>query len=61
MLCYKDMTFCASSDRCGNTYCQRKFTDKDWHVAIAWWGGDDAPVAWSDFKDDCGKFVEVES
>lgn len=61
MMCFKDMTFCANSDECGNTDCPRKFTDKDRQDAIAWWGSDEVPIAWSDFKDDCGKFVEVES
>jgi hypothetical protein len=58
MLCYKDMTFCADSDQCANSACGRKFTE--WHREDAIrWLGEDAPVAWSSFKDSCGMFVGV--
>ena len=60
MICFRDMTFCASSEQCGNTDCQRKFTDKDKQDAKAWWGSDDFPVAWSSFKDSCGKHIPIE-
>ena len=60
MLCFKDTTFCSSSEQCGNTDCGRKFTDKDREDAKAWWGSYDFPVAWSDFRNDCGKFKPVD-
>lgn len=61
MICFRDTTFCADSDRCANSECGRRFTDQDSKDAIAWWGSDEAPIAWSSFKDDCGKFLANDS
>lgn len=60
MLCFKDTTFCEESHRCANSECGRRFTDQDKADAIRWWGSDEFPIAWSDFKKDCGKFVANE-
>lgn len=53
MLCYMDRTYCVSPgcvDKCG-----RKLTDKIRAEAVAWWGGEGAPIAMSDFCDDNGE------
>lgn len=47
MLCYLDITFCASPD----CKCGRKLTDEIREAAAEWWGGPDAPIATSYF---CG-------
>lgn len=51
MLCFKDMTFCASD--CRNTACVRNWTPLKQQGARKWWGSDDAPVAFSDFSKTC--------
>lgn len=51
MLCFKDQTFCASD--CKNDTCFRHFTDETHQAAREWWGGDDAPIAFSDFSKTC--------
>lgn len=51
MMCYLDMTFCEAA--CENFACRRKFTDADRDKARQWWGGDNAPVAFSDFSPKC--------
>ena len=51
MICYKDMTFCYSD--CANEKCYRFFGEKQNNEAAAWWGSDDAPVAFSDFSEKC--------
>ena len=61
MICFKDTTFCSSSYRCANTECERRFAEKDLEDARTWWGNFDAPIAWSDFRMDCGKFVEAQN
>lgn len=55
MICFRDMTFCASD--CINNACRRHFGDDDRKAADAWWGGDGAPIAWSDFSDGCTGYV----
>ena len=52
MLCYRDRTFCGSPN-CKNE-CGSKFTQQDQLNAVKWWGGEDAPVAFSEFCDDNG-------
>ncbi len=50
MMCFKDTTFCASSnckDECG-----RKPPPDLEQQARRWWGGDGAPIAYSYF---CGE------
>lgn len=51
MICYRDMTFCSSD--CKNTSCSRNLTPDVTARARQWWGGDDTPIAVSDFSDDC--------
>ena len=55
MICYKDRTFCGSP--CLNLACSRKFTSADRESAANWWGGDDAPVAFSDMAPSCPDHV----
>lgn len=50
-LCYKDQTFCSSD--CKNDTCFRHFTDEIHEAARKWWGGDNAPIAFSDFSKTC--------
>jgi len=57
MLCYRDMTFCSA--KCRTTECMRNWTDEKAKAARDWWGGDDAPVAFSDFSAGC-KFFKPE-
>ena len=52
MMCYRDTTFC-SSPNCKNE-CGREFTEWDKEGARKWWGGDDAPIAFSEFCDENG-------
>jgi hypothetical protein len=51
MICYRDMTFCASD--CRNTKCRRYFGEDQRKGAVEWWGSDDAPVAMADFSKTC--------
>ena len=55
MMCYRDMTFCDAS--CGTIDCYRKFTEIDRLKAAAWWGGDNPPIAFSDFSETCETFT----
>jgi len=55
MICYKDMTFCNAE--CDNTDCHRMLTPEVWASAAKWWEGDDAPVAVSDFSNNCGIYI----
>lgn len=48
---YKDMTFCSSD--CTNKTCFRFFGDDQRKGAVAWWGGEGAPIAFSDFSKRC--------
>jgi len=58
MMCFRDMTFCtAFPDACGNAKCRRAFTDAQSAAARKWWGGDGAPIAFSDFHDGCADCV----
>lgn len=51
MICFRDMTFCSSD--CTNTACHRHFGADDRAAAEKWWGGPDAPVAFSDLSLTC--------
>lgn len=53
-LCYRDMTFC-SAQECVVKDCPRYFSDAVLQGAKAW-GGDDAPIAFSDFRSACDKY-----
>ena len=57
MFSYKDMTFCNSD--CTNTECERKLTPEVVNNASHWWGGDDAPIAISNFSNSCESYVGV--
>lgn len=59
MLCFRDMTFCASN--CINTECKRHFGPDDQRAADKWWElfkspDEGPPIAWSDFSDDCPEY-----
>lgn len=55
MMCFRDMTFCASD--CTNAKCRRHFGDDDRAAARAWGATfgheEDPPVAFTDFSGDC--------
>ena len=48
------MTFCSAE--CVNSECFRNYSP-DVDKAAKAWGGDDAPVAFSDFSDTCVSFM----
>lgn len=47
MICFRDMAFCNSPVCTGE--CGRQWTPELQKEAEEWWGGADAPVAFSDF------------
>jgi hypothetical protein len=49
MICYRDITFCAS--KTDDHTCGREFTAQDAIDAEIWWGSKDYPVAYAYF---CG-------
>jgi hypothetical protein len=58
MMCFRDMTFCSAyPTRCKNMNCRRAFTELEREAARQWWGNDNAPVAMSDFSDNCAERV----
>ena len=59
MMCFRDMTFCDSD--CTSVMCFRRFTQKTQDEANSWWGGDDAPIAFSDFSSECDGYVPPEA
>ena len=54
MLCYRDMTFCSAS--CASMDCRHQFTEAERAKARAWWGGEGAPIAMSDFSESCPEY-----
>ena len=56
MICYKDTTFCCSKN-CKNK-CGRKFTKEIQQGAEKWWGGEGAPIAFSEFCDENGEEIK---
>ena len=58
MMCFRDMTFCNSD--CVNSKCPRHFGDEERTKAIEWWGNDKAPVAFSDFSNNCKEYINKE-
>lgn len=50
MIGYRDRTWCGSPN-CQNK-CGRKFTEEDRASAVEWWGGEDFPLAVSNFCDE---------
>ena len=57
MICFRDMTFCSAS--CKTTECHRNFTDETRQASIRW-GGEHAPVAFSDYSHDCQDYAPLE-
>jgi hypothetical protein len=55
MICFKDMTFCASD--CTTSDCHRHWDDQKAAAARKWWGKDDAPVAFSDLSEGCTDYA----
>lgn len=55
MICYKDMTFCASD--CTLSSCFRHWDADKSAAAQKWWGKPDAPVAFFDFSNDCPSYT----
>lgn len=53
MICFRDMTFCDAD--CANWHCFRNFTPERKAEARQWWNHDpdNAPIAFSDFSNDC--------
>lgn len=51
---YMDKTFCHSD--CKNEACHRFVSEKVIEGAKKWWGGDDFPLAVSDFSDTCKEY-----
>lgn len=49
MICFLDKTFCGSKNCDGS--CGRQWTKELEERAKKWWGGDGAPVAFSNFCD----------
>lgn len=60
MMCFKDITFCASPDCKGE--CGRQWTPELAKQAESWWGGPNAPVAFAYFckSDDAQEYIERE-
>lgn len=58
MICYRDMTFCSA--KCGQTECNRHFGEPERKAAEAWWGGPDAPIAFSDMSSGCELYIPLE-
>jgi len=57
-MCFKDKTFCWVDD-CLTKDCHRNFNiNGELHdEAVYWWGGDDYPLAMSDFSSTCDSYV----
>lgn len=53
-LCFRDMAFCRSD--CVNSACDHHFGEQERADAIAWWGSDEAPIAFSDYSLDCAEY-----
>lgn len=60
MMCYKDKTFCQASmdNRCKMSDCYRFFSENDRINSRKWWNHDpdNAPIAVSDFSNDCSDY-----
>jgi len=53
MTSYRDRLFCRDKDCANFETCDRAYTDEVATDAFRWWGGEDAPVAFSDFSSVC--------
>jgi len=58
MMCFKDMSFCGSD--CTYETCRRHFGEAEKRAAERWWGGPDAPVAFTDLRDGCPNYTTQE-
>jgi hypothetical protein len=56
MMCFKDMTFCASD--CVRAECHRHWDEEKRATAKQWWGSDEAPVMFSDYSKTCPDYVK---
>lgn len=55
MISYGDRPFCSHSDSCATEKCYRNFNAIDRAAARMWWGGDNPPVAFADYREtECG-------
>lgn len=59
MICYRDMSFCASD--CTRSDCDRHWDDEKRQAADDWWGKPGAPVAFMDFSWSCPSYVVAEA
>lgn len=59
MLRFRDLTFCSA--KCQTLTCLRNYTPQQKAAAHKWWGGEDAPVAMSDFSVDCKDYKPYEN
>lgn len=57
MICFRDKTFCTAD--CANKLCPDKLTDKVTQDAKKWWGSESAPIAVSDFSENCTRYVKL--
>lgn len=55
MICYRDMTFCADDDKCGEKFCSRRLTADD-EAKAAKMG---IPVAFANFSSTCKFYKPV--
>ena len=55
MICYLDRTFCECN--CINLSCSIKLTTAIETDAAEWWGAPDAPIAISDYSNDCENYI----
>ena len=55
MICFRDITFCSAD--CLTYACHRNVTPAVKAAARAWWGGDDYPIALSDFSARCPDYT----
>lgn len=58
MFSYRDMTFCSASE-CANKECNRYLSEFVLEGARTW-GGEDAPIAISDFSQTCTSYKPEE-
>jgi len=58
MICFKDMTFCRA--KCATKDCHRQITPEVTKAATKWWGKPGAPMAVSDFSEECPHYKREE-
>ena len=55
MICYRDRSYCENQDECKTQECSRRLTDSEKERAKKL----GLPVAWTPYREHCGKFEEV--